>query len=187
VRAPRSPAVSETPRSRRPLVVAFALGGLLTLGVVIPRLWPVQTYAAYCRLAYGGAPSAAGVVLRVRPAPPGAGGPEGGPWLLLELRNIEARPTLVHLLDPPGAEWGLEATDAEGERLPSVGGLDQVQASRPVRAVSIPAGGRVSQVVDLSRFVRVPASGRLRIVARRVSLKDGHAVTSEALSLDLGS
>ncbi|MGE0713658.1 MAG: hypothetical protein AB7N76_29585 [Planctomycetota bacterium] len=165
---------------------------MFVLVIVIPRLFPVQTYATWCRWRYGAAPSANGLVLTIAPAPPGTEGEGPGPWLALELHNIEDQSTVVQLLDPPGDEWIFRVEDAQGRRLPPAGGPERQDPVRPLRQLTLPAGARTSLVVDLSRWVAMPPGpGQVRVVVTKmdfgaaVALGDGHRCESQPLQVAL--
>ncbi|HBP20158.1 MAG TPA: hypothetical protein DEA08_20505 [Planctomycetes bacterium] len=164
---------------RRRQLAAFAAGLALAGLAALPFLFPAQAFALWCRLRYGGEPSAGGLVLRVSPAPPGTAGEGPGPWLLLELENLGGTPTTLTQPEPLGEEWSFRVRDPQGREItPRPLDPGRIGTSRPLQQLRVPARGRLGLVADLSRWVELPGPGRYLVQARRADLRDGHGLRS---------
>lgn len=176
-------------RGRLRLVGVFVLGGLAALALLAPRRYPVTTYATWCRLRYGGAPSAGGLVLTLSPCPRALRGRGPGPWVLAEFRDISGLGTTIWLGEQAGEELSFRGQDSAGRALAPRAGLDRVGQARAYRAHSLAPGGRLALPLDLSAWLELPADWeRLSVTLARARvgappLGDGHLLVSRPLEL----
>ena len=165
----------------------FALGATFASLVVVPRRFPVRTYAAWCQLRYGGLPSGRGLLLTLRPCPlelRGAPASQGGqsPWILLEFRNLGPAPSLFVLPERTGEELSV-VVRADGKDLPRKSDPARESQAQPFRAHVLKPKGRLALPLDLRRYVELPASwNRLQVEVRRAQLGgDGHTCSASAV------
>lgn len=178
-------------RPRRwPLAAAFLAGLAVTALALAPALYPAETYGLWCRLRYGAEPSPGGVILSLRPAPPGTAGEGAGPWVVAELHNVGGEATYAHVAERAGDELGFEAIERTadgGERAVARRALPPESAASPLHRVELGPGERLGLVVDLSRWLELPAGGprgALRVRAERVPVAgDPHRCRSNWLWL----
>lgn len=161
------------------MVGLFLLGALLASLVVVPRRFPVRTYATWCQLRYGGLPSGRGMLLSLRPCPPAlAGAPlEGSPsaWVLLEFRNLAPGPSLLVLPETPGEELSV-VVRADGQALPRKSDPARVSLAQALRAHVLGPRDRLAFPLQLGRYVELPERwDELEVEVTRAQLgNDGH-------------
>jgi hypothetical protein len=176
-----TPEPSRRARSHRwGLLGLFLLGALSTTLVVLPRRFPVTTYATWCRLRYGSLPSARGLILSLNPCPAELRGRGPGPWVLLEFRDISAEPNLLVLPESAGEELSFEV-HADGRLLTPTADPAREVTAQALRPHLLRPRSRIAVPVDLSRYVEVPSAWtRLEVVVARAQLGgDGHTLSAE--------
>lgn len=175
-------------KGRTPLhaVGAFALGLVLCGLVLAPFLYPVPVYRSWCGLVYGGAvPSPDGLLLTIRPAGVGEGGPGGGPWIVLEARNLNRAPLRVNTLDVFGDEVTFRAADSQGVALDPARETGAPIEASWVHSSELAPGASIGWVCDLSRWVVVPGPGSYRLKAERIAFALGYSGRGVSNSIDI--
>ncbi len=151
--------------------LAFVFG-LTVCGLALsPKLFPVQTYKAWCALRYDGAiPSAKGLLLTIREAPPGLRGSGRGPWIELEFCNVGEAPLAFLHPERLGDELGFRVEGVDVVATP-----DATTEASWVHTVVIQPGERIGFTCDLARWVTLPAPGTYTVRAERISfgLREG--------------
>lgn len=183
-----SPPASGGKASRLPLVALFLLGAASSVLVVFPRRYPVQTYATWCQLRYGGLPSAKGLLLSLRPCPPtlqpveAKGTKSPGPWILLEHQNLAGAPNLVVLPERLGEELSLEVR-ADGQRVPPRADPAREAQAQALRPHLLGPRDRFAIPLDVSAYVELPEGwSRLEVVVARAQLGgDGHSCSARTV------
>ncbi len=170
------------------MVGLFALGATFASLVVVPRRFPVRTYAAWCQLRYGGLPSGRGLLLtlsscpvELRGAPASREGTQS-PWVLLEFRNLGPAPSMFVLPERSGEELSV-VVRADGRELPRKSDPARETQAQAFRAHVLQPKGRLALPLDLRRYVELPASWtRLEVEVTRAQLGgDGHTCYARAV------
>lgn len=147
-----------------------------------PKLFPVQTYRAWCAVRYGGAvPSPEGLLLLIHEPAPGLRGPGRGPWIELEFRNVGTE--ALEFLHPEqlGGELGFRVDGVETEARPAA-----TTETSWVHRVVLQPGERLGFSCDLARWVTLPKPGAYAVRAERISFglrQGGQPCTSNKLQV----
>jgi hypothetical protein len=181
------PTSEPAPRTNRwALAGLFVLGALSASLVVVPRRFPVETYAAWCQLRYGGLPSGRGLLLTLRPCPPDlrgkASGPEPSAWVLLEFRNLAPGPSMFVLPEQTGEELSV-VVRADGRELPRRSDPARESQAQALRAQVLGPRDRLAFPLDLARYVELPEIwSSLEVEVTRAQLGgDGHTCYARAV------